>query len=132
MTSLSPPEPCVAGLVVGVDLAAGRVLLSGELDRSTCAHLACVTRALATSAAPAWVVDLAGVTFCDAPGLRSLAAVRRDAEAAGALLTLVGARPFLLRLLALADLDHLLRPEWRAAGRAGGQPGRVRDAAGHP
>jgi anti-anti-sigma factor len=127
MTSLSPSGPCVAGLAVGVDPTAGRIVLTGELDRSTCDQLARVARALTTSAAPNWVVDLAGVTFCDAPGLRALAGLRRDAEDSGATMTLVGARPFLVRLLGLADSVGLLAPDRCAA--AGRQPGRVRDAA---
>jgi anti-anti-sigma factor len=130
MTSLTAPEPGVTGLVVDVDLAAGQMVLSGELDRSTCGHLACASSALAAADAPTWVVDLAGVTFCDAPGLRALAAVRCSAERTGATTVVVGARPFLRQLLGLVGLGDLqpMAPPPRACGRRRG----VRDAATRP
>lgn len=89
---------------------AGRVVVDGELDRATCHHVATAGRVLAAAAAPVWVVDLTGLTFCDATGLRALAAFRRTAEAAGAVPVLVGARPFHRRLLAVAGLGDVLAP----------------------
>jgi anti-anti-sigma factor len=130
LTSLSPLQSPAGGLTVDVDLTAGRIALTGELDRSTCGHLACASAALAAAGPTTWVVDLAGVTFCDAPGLRALAAVRCSAERAGATAVVVGARPFLLRLLGLVGLDELqpAAPAPRAARRRRG----VLDAAGRP
>lgn len=97
-------EPAVAGLLVTLDLPAGRILLTGELDRATCWQLAEACPMLASAAAPVWVLDLAGLSFCDASGLRALAAVRRVAAAAGAAVVVAGARPYLRRLLPLVDL----------------------------
>ncbi|SNS33619.1 anti-anti-sigma factor [Geodermatophilus saharensis] len=113
-TSLPPAEPAVAGLLVTLDLPAGRILLSGELDRATCGHLDAACALLARAAAPAWVLDLAGLSFCDASGLRAMAAVRRVARTAGAAVIVVGARPYLRRLLPLVGLGDALPPVARS------------------
>lgn len=120
-----PPPP--GDLLLAVDLAAGRVVLTGELDRGTCGHLRGACRGLAAGAAPFWVLDLAALEFCDAAGLRALAAVRRAAEDAGALVLIVGARPFLRRVLPLVGLGDVLAPIARTmpgavAGRAAWDP----------
>lgn len=122
-----PPsaEPAVTGLLVTLDPPAGRILLTGELDRATCGLLAEACPALASAAAPVWVLDLAGLSFCDASGLRALAAVRRVAAAAGAAVIVAGARPYLRRLLPLVDLCGTptpVTPTAPAAGRTGRAP----------
>jgi anti-anti-sigma factor len=147
MTLSAPPEtltalraPSVAGLLVALDLRAGRIALCGELDRETCGHLAAACPVLAAAAAPVWVLDLARLTFCDASGLRALAAARRAATDAGAVVVVVGARPFLQRLLPLVDLGDVLAPPAHPAPapgaghtgprRADALAGGGRDAAG--
>ncbi|WP_199582440.1 STAS domain-containing protein [Blastococcus sp. TF02-9] len=100
----------MAGLDLAVDLADGRLGLSGDLDRGTCEQLLAVCPLLTLAAAPVWAVDLAGLTFCDAEGLRALIAVRRAAADAGAAVVAVGARPFLRRLLTLAEFECHTRP----------------------
>jgi anti-anti-sigma factor len=136
----APPAPSVSGLLVAVDLQAGRVALAGELDQETSEHLAAACPVLTDAAASVWVLDLQGLVFCDAAGLRALAATRRAATGAGAALLLVGARPFLRLLLPLVDLDDVLAPPAHPAPapgvrRTGGRradalAGGGRDAAG--
>ncbi|MGY1696597.1 STAS domain-containing protein [Geodermatophilus sp. SYSU D00814] len=126
----------MAELLVTLDLPAGRILLSGELDRATCGHLDAACAVLGRAAVPAWVLDLAGLSFCDVPGLRALAAVRRAAQAAGAAVIVVGARPYLRRLLPLVGVDDALPPVARSiagpvAGHSGGAPA-VRHATAGP
>ncbi|WNV77204.1 STAS domain-containing protein [Geodermatophilus sp. DSM 44513] len=104
-------EPAAAGgLLLAVDLAAGRVVLTGELDRATCGQLTAACQVLAAECPPVWVLDVAALDFCDAAGLRALAAARRATEDAGAVALIVGARQVLRRLLPLAGLDDLLAP----------------------
>jgi anti-anti-sigma factor len=110
-------EPPVGGLLVAVDLPAGRVVLTGELDRGTCVHLDAACRVLAADGPPIWVVDLAGLAFCDAAGLRALAAARRAAEGSGPAVVLSGARPYLRRLLHLVGLGDALAPVARSMPR---------------
>jgi anti-anti-sigma factor len=97
-------------LLVTVDLPAGRMLLTGELDTETCAQLASAAPVLVGVAAPVWVLDLATLRFCDASGLRALAAVRDVAARAGAVVVLVGVRPYLRRLLPLVGLGDAVAP----------------------
>ncbi|MGY1671427.1 STAS domain-containing protein [Geodermatophilus sp. SYSU D00710] len=124
-TSLSSPEPAVAGLLVTLDLPTRRVVVTGELDRATCRHLTAACPALAAAAAPAWVLDVTGLTFCDASGLRALADVRRAAADAGATVVVIGARPFVRGVLTLAGLGDVLTPVARTtpapAGRRTGR-----------
>jgi anti-anti-sigma factor len=108
-----PPTPSVAGLLVALDLPAGRITLTGELDRETCGHLTAACPVLAAAAGSVWVLNLAGLTFCDASGLRALASARRAVTDGGAAVLLVGARPFLRPLLPLVDLDDVLAPPAR-------------------
>jgi len=62
-------------------------------------------------------VDLAGLTFCDASGLGALARVARYAREAGRQLSLVSARPPLLKIMRITGLDRTF-PELRPSARA--------------
>lgn len=115
MTSIvrdvSPDEGrFVPPFLLSIDLVDGRVSLHGELDRSHVGRLLETVAGLALSPAPRWSLDLAGITFCDAAGLRGLLAARRLAEDAGRTLSLVRCSPWMHRLLALAGLSSLLEP----------------------
>lgn len=125
-TSGTPRKPPAGGLALEIDLPSGRVVLSGELDRDTTGHLEAACRLLGDAGPPVWVLDVAELTFCDAPGLRALTAVRRAAEDAGAALLLVGARPFLRGLLPLAGLGNALTPVARV------MPGRAAERVAAP
>ena len=62
-------------------------------------------------------VDLAGLTFCDASGLGALARVARHARQAGRPLTLISARPSLVKIMRITGLDRTF-PELRPSVRA--------------
>jgi len=123
LTCLPVVKPPAGGLRVQADLTAGRVVLIGDLDRATFGRVVAACRLLTAVGHPIWVLDLAGVSFCDASGLRSLAMARYDAEAVGATLVLAGARPLLRRLLSNRGLGGVLTPiartsAWPAGSRA--------------
>ncbi|WP_091763755.1 STAS domain-containing protein [Blastococcus aurantiacus] len=102
---------------MGLDLhvTAGRIVLTGELDRATCGHLVAACPMLVAATPAVWVVDLTDLTFCDASGLRALVALRRAAADAGAAVVLNGARPLLRRLLAFVSLSDVVAPVLPAA-----------------
>lgn len=54
------------------------------------------------------VLDLSGVSFCDARGLAALVATRRRADLLGGALRLAGPRPQLLKILRLTGLHRHL------------------------
>lgn len=126
---VSPPPPA-PGLTVHVDLPQARLVLDGELDRTTCDQLAAASRVLAGVGPCTWVLDLAGLGFCDASGLRALAVTRRAAQDAGAAVLVVGARPFLRRLLGLAGLGDVLVPIAVTTVPGPGRPARIAPPAG--
>ena len=136
LTFTSSTEPPAGGLRVDVDPTAGRVVLTGELDRATCGHLVAACQLLTAAGPPIWMLDLAGLTFCDAPGLRSLARARHAAADAGATLVLAGASPFLRRLLARCGLEDVLTPIARTSpvpvDVRVARPAEVAPAAGTP
>ncbi|MGY1824473.1 STAS domain-containing protein [Geodermatophilus sp. SYSU D00079] len=101
----STPSP--RPLLVSVDLRAGRVRVTGELDRSCAHHLLDALAALALTTHPVWTVDGRGVTFCDTEGLRVLARAEVLAASRRRGLRLVATPPFLAHLLGLAGLGHL-------------------------
>jgi len=102
-TRRPPDEP--AFLTVSVQWAAATVVLRGELDRECAHHLLDALTALACTDQPCWVVDAAGVTWCDAGGLRALAAAHALAVAHGRRLRLVHASRCVDRLVRLSGLD---------------------------
>ena len=115
--SLAPllPDETVPPFVVAVDITAGRVTVSGELDHCS-AHL--LTDALAVlelSGARVWTLDAAGVTFCDGGGVTALLAVRRAAAGRGRDLYLVRTSHCIRRLVALVGLDDVLSVSTPAA-----------------
>jgi anti-anti-sigma factor len=108
--SLAPAEP-------GVTLIA----LDGEVDlASVSAFTAALNRAVAETD-DCVVVDMAGLTFCDAAGLGALAVAHSALARRGRLLTVVNARGQRRRMLALLGMSSLLSDE---CGGAGSQPER--------
>ncbi|RBY78943.1 anti-sigma-factor [Geodermatophilus sp. TF02-6] len=95
-------------LLVSIDLSAGRIRLSGELDRACAHHLGDALAALAGSPHRSWTIDLTRVTFCDAEGLRALTRARDLAGSRGCTVRLVGPGATLAHLLILVDLHHLV------------------------
>ena len=95
-------------LTVSVEWACATVVLRGELDRDCAHHLVDALTALTGTAQPCWVVDASAVTWCDAGGLRALAAAHTLAVAHGRELRLVGAPRCVDRLVRLSGLDRKL------------------------
>jgi anti-sigma B factor antagonist len=95
-------------LLLSIDLRTGCVTAAGELDRLVAHRLADALQALSLTGHRAWTVDVSGLTFCDAEGLRALAAAAALAEERGCTLRLVAPSPFTVRLLRLTGLTGLL------------------------
>jgi anti-sigma B factor antagonist len=104
-------DPFPRPLLVSVDLRAGRVQVTGELDRSCAHHLLDALAALNLTAHPVWTVDAAGITFCDTMGLRVLARARVLAASRGRVVRVVNGPPFLTHLLGLTGLGPLLQDD---------------------
>jgi anti-anti-sigma factor len=107
MTASPLPTPVVddlPDLLVTTDLQAGRLTVTGELERHGAHHLLGLLDALALSEQHTWTVDVAGVSFCDAEGLRVLVGAEALARRRGRALVLSRPRPFLRTLLALVDV----------------------------
>src|SRR3712207_8018446 len=64
-------EDSARPLLLSIDLQAGRITAAGELDRAVAHRLGDALDAPALTGNRAWTVDAAGLTFCDAEGLRS-------------------------------------------------------------
>ena len=100
-----PPE---RPLLLSIDLLNGRVTAAGELDRPVAHRLADALRALSTTGHRSWTIDAAGITFCDAEGLRALAAGAALAEDRGCTMRVVAASPFVVRLLRLTGMSAVV------------------------
>jgi anti-anti-sigma factor len=112
-------------LTVSIDWVHGTVELRGELDRQSAHHLADALSALTTTAHACWELDTSGVTWCDAGGLRALAAAHAFAVASGRSLRLVRTSRCVQRLVTLSGLDQLIADSVRPASRlhmVGGPP----------
>jgi anti-anti-sigma regulatory factor len=91
--SAPPPHTGMAGFTVRVDLVAGRMQVSGELDRRT-AH--CLLDAISTlqfAGPDDWIVDLTDLGSCDEDGVLALCAAFHRAAERRRPMTLVGASP---------------------------------------
>jgi len=94
-------------LHVSIDLSTGRITPVGELDRTVAHRLGDAVQALTLTRHHTWTVDLAGLTFCDAEGLRALEAAHALADRQGRRLRLVELPPFASHLLWLVGLGWL-------------------------
>lgn len=110
-------------LLLSIDLRSGRITATGELDRLVAHRISDALLALSTTAHRTWTVDAGGVTFCDAEGLRAIAAGAALARERGCALRVVAASPFLVRLMRLTGVSGLAeQPAGRPHRDAG--PGR--------
>jgi len=78
-----------SSIAVTVDLPNASVRVGGELDRDTAHHLLEAVEMLTTRSSRRWQLDAAGVTFCDAGGLRALTDAHAFAAAHGRSLRVV-------------------------------------------
>jgi anti-sigma B factor antagonist len=80
--------------------------VGGELDIATTAALRVeIVKVLAATTTPV-IIDLSGVSFCDASGLALLVGAQRRAKADGRTVVLAGLRPNVLKLLHITGLDR--------------------------
>ena len=84
------------------------VRLRGELDLATADAVA--TQGYAAADGQAWVLllDLAGVSFCDARGLSALVRIATRADTTGCRFGLIAPRPQLMKVLQITGLDQRL------------------------
>lgn len=88
-----------------------RVAVRGELDIATAPQLAQSLAASPADRRRAVVLDVAGVTFCDASGLEVMLTAHRAHQAEGGSLVISGCSSRLLRLLRITGLDRVLAIE---------------------
>jgi anti-anti-sigma factor len=80
--------------------------VGGELDIATTAALRLeIVKILSATTTPV-IIDLSGVSFCDASGLALLVGAQRRAKADGRTVVLAGPRPNVLKLLHITGLDR--------------------------
>jgi anti-sigma B factor antagonist len=89
------------------------VTLCGEIDIATVKRAREYLYHVVDNESLSVIVDVSGVTFCDAAGLGMLAKVAGRARNAGRPIRLVGTRPALLRIMLITGLDAAF-PELRA------------------
>ncbi|MEV3923717.1 STAS domain-containing protein [Actinomadura coerulea] len=93
------------------------ITISGDLDISSAPSLREPLETALRDAGPLVVIDLSGVTFCDAAGLTLLTGARRITEPEGVTLVLAAPRPHMVRLLRVSGLSRVfaVRPTVDAA-----------------
>ncbi|MGW4797295.1 DUF5994 family protein [Nonomuraea sp. NPDC004297] len=82
------------------------VHLSGEIDIFTSAALRRQLLSTLNYSTSLLIIDLSGVTFCDAGGVGVLVGIQRRARSMGITLALTAPRPFMSRLLRITGLDR--------------------------
>ena len=95
-------------LLLSIDLRNARITAAGELDRAVAHRLTDALHALVQTGHRTWTVDAAGISFCDAEGLRVLAAGVALAESRGGTLRVTDPSPITAHLLRLVGMTDLL------------------------
>jgi len=93
------------------------VTVTGELDIATAEQAYSYISGVIDGWPTPVSVDVSGVTFCDASGLGVLAKAARHARQAGRQLSLISARPSLLKIMRITGLDRAF-PELLASAPA--------------
>lgn len=83
------------------------IAIHGELDVASTADLRERLFVALCHAESAVIIDLSGVSFCDATGLALLVGARRRARLHGLILTLAAPRPHVSRLLHITGLHRV-------------------------
>lgn len=99
------------------------LVLGGELDVVTTAALRVQIMKVLTGITEPVIVDLSGVTFCDASGLALLVGAQRRANLDGRTVVLAGPCPQVSKLLHITGLDRAftIHPTLAAAQRDEGR-----------
>ena len=103
-----PADP--PSLTLTVDLAAGRLRVTGLLDDRTTLRLYDAVSALLRADQPEWTLDVTGLTVADHAGLRAIADTYRRALRHHHRITLHGAAPALQHALTRLRLDRHVLP----------------------
>ncbi len=82
------------------------IAVRGELDIATTASLRDRILIMLKDTTSLVIVDLSGVTFCDASGLALLVGIRRRAALHGLTVTLAAPRPNVAKLLRVTGLNR--------------------------
>lgn len=85
-----------------------RIEISGTLDVVSAAEARAVFDKVVADGRPNVVVDIAGVTMIDSPGVGTIVSLCKRIEAAGGKVVVAGARDQPLTVLKLLKLDRLL------------------------
>jgi anti-anti-sigma factor len=85
------------------------VRVQGELDLATADGLYQQGRAAVRGHARLLLLDLTGLSFCDARGLSAFVRIANEAEAAGCRYGLIGPQPLVARLLRITGLYKRLQ-----------------------
>ncbi|TDD92985.1 anti-sigma factor antagonist [Actinomadura darangshiensis] len=83
------------------------IAITGDLDIATTPYLRERLNAALRDTGPLVLIDLSGVTFCDASGLALLVGAHRRTKPAGTAVALVAPRPQLERLLHVTGLARI-------------------------
>lgn len=84
------------------------IRLAGELDLPATEILRSTVTADTANGAPSALVDLAGLDFCDAAGIRELIGVQRRLTNGRRPVTFHGLRPHIRRLMTITGADQRL------------------------
>jgi anti-anti-sigma factor len=85
-----------------------RVEVEGELDILTAEELERAVWPIIARRPERIVVDLAGLTFCDSSGTRTMISLYREAQRTGTQLVIVAARHEVRRIFEIVQLGQLL------------------------
>ena len=80
-------------------------VIRGELDAATAPSAQEYVRQVIERSSGPVAVDLRGVSFCDARGLRALVGMSATARAAGRRLSLTGTRPGIAKIMRITGVD---------------------------
>ncbi len=89
----------------------GSVILrvAGELDLASSPRLQTTIADLISGSLLHLTIDLTDLAFADLSGLRALDAVGHEVSRTGARFCLIGVKPYLLRIMRVAEFDDLER-----------------------
>ena len=94
------------------------VTFAGELDYASADHACDYVRGVIDAHGGQVLLDVAGLTFCDASGLGALARMSSHAGQTGSSLHLVAPPPRLMKIIRITSLEDKLPVRRKEAGQA--------------
>lgn len=98
------------------------IAIRGELDAATAEHAYDYARQIIDRTSESVTLDLAGLSFCDARGLRTLVRLAAYTRAARRQISLSSPQPPILKIMRITGVDASF-PELRQPGRQPGPAG---------